>query len=70
MTEIFVGWFLFAGVMVIAAVVFTGWIIARVVRGLGRTLGLLPPKAAQRRREGPKRFGLLRFACNNQDTVL
>lgn len=47
MTEIFVGWFLFAGVMVIATVVFTGWVIAKVARGLGRTLGLLPPKPSR-----------------------
>lgn len=43
MTEIFVGWFLFIGVMAITAVVFGGWVIGRIARGLGRMLGLIPP---------------------------
>lgn len=46
MAEIFVGWFLFIGVMAITAVVFGGWVIARIARGLGMMLGLIPPRNA------------------------
>ena len=47
MTEIFVGWFLFIGVMAITAVVFGGWVIGRIARGLGMMLGLIPPRNAR-----------------------
>ena len=44
MTDIFVGWFLFIGVMAITAVIFGGWVIGRIAQGLGRMLGLIPPR--------------------------
>ena len=47
MREIFIGWFLFIGVVVIAAVVFCGWVISRVAQALGRSLGLIPPRVAK-----------------------
>ena len=54
MAEFFLSLFIFIGIMAVTVLVFGGWAIVTVVRGIGSLFGVPPrPPVLQRRRAGP-----------------
>ena len=53
MAEVFLALFIFLGVLAVTALIFGGWVIVNVAKGIGSLVGLSVRPAAQGRFNGP-----------------